>query len=147
MPPLPKPAATRQRRNRASTARTLAGLPDGTVVPELPPMREWTEQTRAWWADVWASPMAGEFVDGRADIHGLYVLAVLVDEFWQDPSTGLAAEIRLQRQCFGLTPIDRRRLQWEIERGEDAQERTRRRRAQPAPAAAPTDPRSALHAV
>jgi hypothetical protein len=152
MPPLPKNPATRQRRNKHSTARKLGGLPADVVAPPLPEGREWRAETQAWWADVWASPMAGEFVDGRADIHGLFVLAVLVDDFWKKPTTMLAAEIRLQRQCFGLTPIDRRRLQWEIERGEEASDRTRRRRSAPAPKPAadggvPADPRSVLHAV
>ncbi|MBW1600885.1 hypothetical protein JJV70_01960 [Streptomyces sp. JJ66] len=96
--------------------------------------------------------MASEFVDGRVDVHGLYMLAVLVDDFWREPSASLAAEIRLQRQCFGLTPIDRRRLQWEIDRGEDASERTRKRRAAPAPkvkadGGGSDDPRAVLHAV
>lgn len=50
----------------------------------------------------------------KADIHGLYVLADLVDQYWCKPSVKLAAEIRQQRQCYGLTPIDRRRLQWEV---------------------------------
>jgi hypothetical protein len=96
---------------------------------------------------------SGEFVDGQVDVHGLYILAVLVDAFWSEPSASLAAEIRLQRQCFGLTPIDRRRLQWEIDRGEDASERTRKRRATPATGAEkndqpPTaDPRGVLHVV
>ena len=70
----------------------------------------------AWWADVWASPMAPEFV--RSDIHGLFMLAYLVDEFWSEGAVdrkALLGEIRLQRQCFGLSPIDRRRLQWEID--------------------------------
>lgn len=152
MPQLPKNPATRQRRNRASTARTLAGLPEDFIAPDLPEMRPWNAMTLSWWDDVWASPMAGEFLDGGADIHGLYLLAVLVDEFWTSPSTALAGEIRLQRQCFGLTPIDRRRLQWEIDRGEDASERIRRRRTPPPAAAAPgevpaADPRSILFAV
>ena len=151
MPQLPKNPATRQRRNRTSTARTLAGLPPDFVTPELPDVRPWQSMTLSWWDDVWASPMASEFIDGGADIHGLYLLAVLVDEFWSNPSTSLAGEIRLQRQCFGLTPIDRRRLQWEIDRGEDASERTRKRHAPP-PASSgatepPADPRSILFAV
>jgi len=82
--------------------------------------------------------MAAEFVP--SDVHGLVLLAVLVDEFWSSPSAGLAAEIRLQRQCFGLTPIDRRRLQWEIDRGEQAVEKTVVRRR---PRGGP-DPRSTL---
>ena len=70
--------------------------------------------------------MAREFLD--ADIHELYILAILVDEFWRNPTKELASEIRLQRQCFGLTPIDRRRLQWEVERGEEAERKTKQRR-------------------
>ena len=57
--------------------------------------------------------MAAEFL--QADRHGLYRLAVLVDAFWRTEDPRLASEIRLQAQCFGLTPIDRRRLQWEME--------------------------------
>lgn len=126
MPTVPKTASTRQRRNRASTNRTLSAVHDVSA-PILPPLRDWHDQTREWWADVWASPMAPEF--DSSDRHGLYLLAVLVDEFWDSPSQTIAAEIRLQRQCFGLTPIDRRRLQWEIDRGDSAAENTERRRA------------------
>ncbi len=87
--------------------------------------------------------MAGEFL--QVDVHGLYVLAELVDAFWQEPSKELAAEIRLQRQCFGLTPVDRRRLQWEVERVEEATSRRQRRR--PAAAEPIEDPRKALRIV
>jgi hypothetical protein len=145
MPPVPKTASTRQRRNKASTNRTLTVVHDVTA-PILPPVREWDPQTREWWADIWASPMAPEFDD--SDRHGLYLLAVLVDEFWQSPSQSIAAEIRLQRQCYGLTPIDRRRLQWEIDRGDQASESTQRRRAAVAESRAATvvtdDPRHLL---
>jgi hypothetical protein len=87
--------------------------------------------------------MAAEFLD--VDIQGLYVLAALIDQFWNQGSTALAAEIRLQRQCFGLTPIDRRRLQWEVERVEEVADRRRRK---PRGATEPVaDPREALRAV
>lgn len=153
MPQIPKDPKTRQRRNKTSTARRLSGVPDDFPVPKLPAGRRWLKATRTWWDDVWASPMASEFVDGRVDVHGLFMLAVLVDDFWREPSASLAAEIRLQRQCFGLTPIDRRRLQWEIDRGEDASERTRRRRNAAVQttgggeAAPGQDPRNMLHVV
>lgn len=154
--PAPKPAHMRQRRNTSSTARRLSPeLPEGFVAPELPDLgdREWLEQTREWWADVWTSPMAPEIAAGQADIHGLYVLAVLIDDFWRTGDPKLAAEIRLQRTAYGLTPIDRRRLQWEIERVDEAQDRgTRRRRTAPADSGQggqdpSADPRSILHAV
>jgi hypothetical protein len=88
--------------------------------------------------------MAAEFL--QADIHGLYILAELVDRFWAEPNKELAAEIRLQRQCFGLTPIDRRRLQWEVERGESAATRTQQRKVRWAQDG-DIDPREALRAV
>lgn len=138
MPPLPKrnPA----RRNKSTTKATLS-LVHSVKAPALPTHREWHPQTLQWWADIWASPMAPEYHD--SDRHGLFSLAMLEDDFWRAESpterTRLAAEIRLQRQCFGLTPMDRRRLQWEIERGEEAQDKGRARRE----AAAPKGPRKA----
>lgn len=100
--------------------------------------------TRAWWRDTWHSPMAEEFL--KADIHGLYILAELIDQFWLAPDDlKLAAEIRQHRTAFGLTPIDRRRLQWEVERVESA---GRRRDASPRPARRKArDPREALRVI
>ena len=142
MPALPKrnPA----RRNTSTTKAMLVANHD-VKTPELPE-RHWHSQTLLWWADLWSSPMAPEY--DESDIHGLFVLAVLVDAFWTEPSQALAAEIRLQRQCFGLSPIDRRRLQWEIERTEDAQARGAKRRTAARPSQKqPGDPFAALRAV
>lgn len=127
MPALPKHSSTRARRNRVAGARTLSAVHD-VETPELPELDdvEWHHMTTSWWNDIWASPMAPEYDD--SDVHGLYALALLVNAFWYQPSTTLASEIRLQRQCFGLTPIDRRRLQWEIDRGEEASTQTQKRR-------------------
>lgn len=86
--------------------------------------------TRRWWKDVWGSPMAAEFL--RADEHGLFRLAVLIDDFWRKPSQALAAEIRLEQQAYGLSPLDRRRLQWQVVQTEEAidqRDRKRSRRA------------------
>lgn len=143
MPALPKrnPA----RRNQSSTRATLTAV-HNVPVPALPDDRVWHPQTIAWWADVWASPMAPEYDD--SDKHGLFMLAVLVDGFWLKPHWTAAAEIRLQGQRFGLSPIDRRRLQWEIEKADEAQERGRKRRtATRATAAKAGDPLAALRAV
>lgn len=153
MPPAPKHPSTRARRNKASTARTLTAVKaDDVEVPELPALvgESWHSMTLAWWADVWASPMAPEYDD--SDLHGLFLLARLVDGAWRAESPtalkDLLGEIRLQRQCFGLTPIDRRRLQWEIARGDEAEEVTTKRRAARKPKAAPkageADPRDCL---
>ena len=153
MPPNPKRSPAR--RNRSATKATLtAQLPEDIDIPTLPDRDlGWHTLTVKWWNDVWSSPMAPEY--DSSDLHGLFVLADLLDAYWCEPSakarSGLAAEIRLQRQCFGLTPIDRRRMQWEIERTDAAQDRGERRRAtkkKPAPALEPgSDSFSALRAV
>ena len=146
MGPTPKPAAIRQRRNKTTTAARFetAERPRQSA-PALGkhPVKgqKWDSRTRSWWREVWSSPMAKEFL--HADTDGLFMLAALVDQFWKAPNPALAAEIRLQRQCYGLTPIDRRRLQWEIVRVEEAE----RKRA-PRPAAQTgDDPRAALRAI
>lgn len=127
MPRLPKHPSTRARRNKVAGARTLSAVHD-VETPELPEIDdvEWHDMTLWWWEDIWSSPMAPEY--DESDIHGLFMLAMLVNAFWSEPSTTLMSEIRLQGQRFGLSPIDRRRLQWEIEQGEKAEESTRQRR-------------------
>lgn len=148
MPPLPKrnPA----RRNVSATKATLS--PDHDVeAPPLPDGIDWLPMTRDWWADIWASPMAPEY--DQSDIHGLYRLAALIDRFWHMPSKDLSSEIRMTSQSYGLSPLDRRRLQWEIERSEDAQDKGRRRRGTtpPPPEAndgeVQPDPRNVLRLV
>ena len=134
--PLPKDAKTRQRANAKSTRANLSAKPRRRKTPKLP-IDEPQELTVAFWRDLWASPMAAEYLD--ADVHGLYVLAQLVDTFWRYPSTALAAEIRQQRMAYGLTPIDRRRLEWSMTKDEE-------------PASAPTprrvtDARAVLRAI
>ena len=75
--------------------------------------------------------MAAEY--DATDVHGLLQFAVLVDNLWRAETPrdrqAASAEIRLQGLRFGLSPIDRRRLQWEIERSKEAQARGRRRPA------------------
>lgn len=117
MPPIPKPPELRQRRNKSATRATLIVLEGAKkkATPELPE-GDWHELTRLWWKNVFESPMAGEYLE--ADLHGLILLAHLIEQYWRDPKPTTAAEIRMQEQRFGLSPIDRRRLQWEIQRVE-----------------------------
>jgi hypothetical protein len=124
MPRPPKDPKIRQRRNVDVTAATLidtsplvAGKP-----PALPERRaadgkveEWHEFAEEAWEDIWASPMASEYT--QADVHRLVMYVDLLDKYWKG-ATVLAAEVRLQGVCLGVTPIDRRRLQWEIKRVE-----------------------------
>lgn len=152
MPRAPKPANMRQRRNKTTTAATLiesSPLTEG--VPDLPERlgprggkRTWHPAVIAWWEDIWTSPMASEYT--QADVHQLVMLADLIDQYWRKPMVTLATEIRMRSQNFGLTPLDRRRLQWEIQRGEEA-EGKRRNPKQPERGDSSDDPRAALRVV
>lgn len=127
MPAPKKHASTRRRRNKASSAAVLEERDeddlDDIEIPELPPrlvpdedgvrrVVDWCPETLDWWDDVWLSPMASEYLD--ADVHGLVRLAALIDNYWRDPCSKTHAEVRLAQKDYGLTPYDRRRLEWTI---------------------------------
>lgn len=141
--PTPKNPAVRQRRNKATTRAMLpAEVAPRQKAPALPRIRDWQSMTRRWWKEVWSSPMSVEYL--RADEHALIMLAVLIDMFWSEPTQKLAAEIRLQQQAFGLTPLDRRRLEWSIEQAEQAKDRRESGRIKRAIVISGDDPRSQL---
>jgi hypothetical protein len=87
--------------------------------------------------------MASQWLDTDRDALGR--LAVLWDDYYKDPNANTLKEIRLQGALFGLSPIDRLRLQWEIAKGDEA-EQSRQRRSE-RPRRTGTDPRAILMAV
>jgi hypothetical protein len=90
-------------------------------VPEIPnpDARVWHPLTVRAWTNAWESAMSTQWLD--SDVDGLGRVAVLWDDFNKRPDARVMAEIRLQESRFGLSPLDRSRLQWEIKRGEDAE--------------------------
>ena len=148
MPPLPKDPAVRRRRNKSSTRSMLRPIdPKDVVVPPLPQLDdwEWHPLTVAEWNRIWGSPMATEW-DRRGDLGATYVYITLFDRFWETPTPTLPAEIRQQQDKLGITPVARRRLEWTIERVEEAKAEGRRRAASPPPRGK-ADPRRALAVV
>jgi len=167
--PVPKHHNTRARTNRSASRATLFELsPDEVEIPSLPAMRlverkrkerdedgviqtttelvemPWRLETASWWEDTWSSPMASEY--HRSDVHGLFRLAVLIDDFWSAPSAKLNIRIRLAQKDYGLTPLDRRRLEWSIASAEKATDANESRRPPPRPdSGSRTDPR--LHII
>lgn len=146
--PAPKPANMRQNRSKKSTRAVLSTIDRAKKSPPLPnpDNREFHALTLSWWDNVWSSPMSSEYL--VTDIDGLGRVALLVDEYYKSP-TGkpgkeLMAEIRLQEARFGLSPVDRSRLQWEVQKGEEAQ-----RKRQPANTVKKSakDPRGVLGVV
>ena len=81
--------------------------------------------------------MASQWLE--TDLDALGRLAILWDAFYTRPSADALKEIRLHGALFGLSPLDRTRLQWEVQPQDAAvqQPQTRRGRAS-------TDPRAAV---
>lgn len=130
--PNPKPAGVRQRRNVSATRVELSVVDSAQVVtsvPSLPEKKEgvWHPLTVAWWRDVWDSPM-GRSELLAVDVYALIRLAIFVDRFWETPTTELSKEIRQLQQAFGLTPLDRRRLEWTVVQTEEAKGKLKRGR-------------------
>lgn len=112
--PPPKPAAQRRRRNAAPAVTKLPAGKPARKAPTLPGAAKLQKSTRDWWATVWASPMAAVWLD--ADVPALVRLAMLIDTVATgDASVMVLAEIRQLEDRFGLSPLARRRLQWELE--------------------------------
>ena len=134
--PLPKEQIVRQRANKSASRAVLPPeIEPRQKPPSLPthpghPVEKWHTMTRAWWRDVWQSPMAGEIL--RADEFALFMLAALIDSFVKKPSVQLAAEIRQQQREFGLTPLNRRRLEWQVAQTDEAVQKYHRRQAKQA---------------
>lgn len=147
-----KHPSTRARTNKAATAASLPAegpMREAPGLPARPDGSEWHPAVGEMWADVWASPMASEYV--ASDVHQLVVLAHLTHDFHTARTASgrreAAIEIRLQRQAFGLDPYARRRLEWSIVTTEDAKDRRTARKGAP-PAKAPSvDPRAGLRVV
>lgn len=162
----PKDPSTRSRRHKTSTKAVLhavenpdipplppagdwlGGIEDMTTPDEAPP-REWPRPVERWWEDIWSSPMSSEFTD--SDIHGLYLacfyMAQVLNPYLKMTDRISASKAyETQVRNFGLNPMSRRTLQWEIERSEEAQAKGRKRRQRTDPAAEsnapePADPR------
>ena len=149
MPAAKKDASVRQRRNVASSAATLP-VDIEVAVPDMPDGVSWHPMAVQWWDDVWSSPMAAEWDD--SDVHNVALCAMLYNDIWLAETArdrkDAAGEYRLQRKDLGLTPYDRRRLEWTIETASEAREKGERRRASKAPSSPPPaasdDPRNGL---
>jgi hypothetical protein len=93
-------------------------LPSGPPARRKPPpLASVSTETRVWWKTIWASPMAAVWLD--ADVPALARLARLLDLLAEgEPSALLLAEVRHLEDRFGLSPLARRRLQWEVAQAE-----------------------------
>lgn len=139
----PKPAHLRARTNKKAGFATLEA-PESPDIPEIPNPdgRVWHALTFVAWKNAWESPMASQWL--LTDVDALGRVALLWDAYYKKPDAKVLAEIRLQEQRFGLSPLDRSRLQWEVARGEEAERKQARQRPERHGLG---DPRAVLMAV
>lgn len=132
--PPPKHPSDRRRRNRVQTVE-LPADGSGLEAPELPGADDLLEWTRNYWTGLWASPMA--VVWEPMDVPALIRLARLQDRQMRGEGTSTElGEIRNLEDRFGLSPMARKRLQWEISRA-SSESKQGTRAARPAGASSP----------
>lgn len=129
--PAPKNPSTRQRRNKSASSALLPAetkpIVSAPKLPAPPDGEKWLPLVKQFWADVWTSPMSAQYLE--ADVHGLFRAAILLQEFYKNPTVQLSAELRQLGMNYGLSPIDRRRLQWTVARAEEAEHQTEKKRS------------------
>ena len=144
--PTPKAAELRQRRNKSASRALLPAEDEPRVkppsLPKYPYDGNWHLMAKRWWKDVWSSPMRSEFL--RGDEPGLFRLVLLVSLFWETGKMDYAREIRMLEREFGLTPLSRRRLEWQVAQAEEAKDKHTLRRSKRAVVINGDDPRQAL---
>jgi len=123
--------------------------------PEVPPNpnpdgRVWHRLTVKAWEHAWESPMSTQWLE--TDIDALGRLALVWDALHVGAGDSnivvkMLAEIRLQEQRFGLSPLDRSRLQWEVNRGSEAERKLQQRETVLERPTGTLDPRAVLQAV
>lgn len=168
--PNPKDPQTKSRGKKASTKAVLSVVVDHEV-PEMPDPADWLSRPRIngvevtvgdddqpvqwsaavvkWWNTIWSSPMSNEFHESdtaQLDLACFYLHQVTNPYIKMAERLAAAAKYESCVRNFGLTPMSRRSLQWEIEKVTDAQARNRRRKNEDplepaAPAAHAEDPR------
>lgn len=117
MPPLPKPADQRRRRN-APLANTLRLPRSGRqgAPPAFPgQLNAYDAQV---WAGLWATPMAIAWeLDNNVRVVARYLRLMRAAEdalAEGDIAAAALAEVRQLEDRLGLTPVARLRLRWEI---------------------------------
>lgn len=151
--PPPKEASKRARGNKTSTKATLSTVVDHEVPPLPDPEHwlarpvingqevtfggddapvDWSKAVKDWWITIWTSPMSNEFHESdTAQLHLACFYLHQVTNPYIKMAERLAAAAKHEAcvRNFGLTPMSRRSLQWEIEKVTEAEDRRKRRQS------------------
>ena len=168
--PVAKPADQRQRRNRTTTRASLPAMGSAELRDalashwrlfredgkELMPLLaaspalggKWLPRVREMWSRIWTGPQALEWLPPMMPVIERY--AEMTQRFYAGEGDALRVDtaLRALEDSLGLTPRAYRSLQWEVEKGEEAEEKVARRRQQrQTPAVTGEDVRDVLREV
>lgn len=113
--PAPKPPEQRRRRNVPERGDWIDIPADARIDEDPPalPVRDWTEGTLRWWAELWQLPQATLWPNGCVET--LARLALLRELVWTGAASAAdRSEIRQIEDRFGLNPKGLRDLRWRI---------------------------------
>jgi len=105
-----------QRRNRAKSAPWPKLTTNPHIEFEVPqPPEDWTEYAKEFYWTMWSSPMAATYT--LADLPAIRLLVSLADAINDGLRSGpKMAEFRQLSDRYGLSPMARRHLHFEIEK-------------------------------
>lgn len=155
--PPPKEPNTRNRGRKATTKATLSTVINHEVPPLPDPEHwlarpvingqevtfggddkpvDWSRAVKKWWVTIWSSPMSNEFHESdtaQLDLACFYLHQVTNPYIKMAERLAAAAKYEACVRNFGLTPMSRRSLQWEIEKVTEAEDRRKRRTSEQTP--------------
>lgn len=106
----PAPKTNRQRRGEPLRGEWI-DLPhlENPVLPELP-AGDWSQRTRDAWDSWRKDSVTSQY--SRADIQAAVDLAYVYEQWVNEPTIAIAAEIRQRQDRLGLNPKGKRDLRW-----------------------------------
>lgn len=117
--PAPRNAAkphSRVNRGTVGNRQALTDLPAdgcGLPAPDMPGGRDWTEDERGRWIELWGSPQACQWDEtARGTVAALVIYESAV--FAGTASAWMAQERRYAEEALGLTPRALGQLGWRI---------------------------------
>lgn len=123
--PAPKSIATRRNHHEPQRGdwRDLGPLKEA-LLPVLPRGEQWSPRTKRAW-DAWRADPATQMY-GLAEIQLALDLAYVYQQWVQEPTAALAAEIRQRQDGLGLSPKGKQDRRWRVVKAvEEKQERPR----------------------
>jgi len=115
----PKPTGESVTRHPQQFGWVDLPLDSGLAAPPLPPLRDWSDETLRWWAELWRCGQATQWhPSGKTTVP----MALVYEQMQRDPDrlASLSAELRQHEDRHGLTPKAMLQLRWRFAAPEPA---------------------------